>query len=80
MKPMKKSAKSCEKCDSINLKTHQTTYPVKIGKKQLNVQRVSVKECMDCHDLKPTKAGQEKVARCIMTFMSLYEGDNFSLV
>lgn len=67
----RKIQKSCEKCGSQNIKTHQTTYPMKMGEKQLNIGRVTVKECMDCHDVKPTKAGQEKVARCVMSFMLL---------
>jgi len=72
MKIIKNTGKICEKCGSQNMKTHQTTYPLKLGPKQLNVERVSVKECMDCHTLKPTKAGEEKIARCAMTFMSLF--------
>lgn len=73
----KKLVRTCEKCGSKNLKTHLTTYPVKTGAKQLNVGRVSVRECMDCNTLTPTKAGQEKIARCTMGFMSLpFLGDD----
>ncbi len=71
MKMAKIPRKICETCGSENLKTHQTTYPVKLGSKQLNIGRVSVRECMDCHSLRPTKAGQEKIARCSIAFMSL---------
>jgi hypothetical protein len=49
----------------------QSPYPLKIDKKQINVGRVSVTECMDCHALIPTKAGLEKLGRCMMTFMSI---------
>lgn len=77
MKSTKKPGKTCDECGSQNLKTHLTTYPVKVGTKQLNVGRVSVKECMDCNTLTPTKAGQEKIARCTMSFMSLpFLGDD----
>lgn len=69
---VKKSKKSCEKCGSQNLKTHQATYPVKVGSKQLNVGRVSVQECMDCHNMKPTKSGQDKIERCIASFMMIF--------
>jgi len=72
MKTIKKTGKSCEKCGNQNLKTHLATYPIKVGSKQINVERVSVRECMDCHMLVPTKAGQAKVDRCsMMTFMLL---------
>ena len=68
-----KSKKACEQCSSQNIKTHLVTYPVKIGVKQLDVSRVSVRECMDCHTMIPTKSGQEKVARCTMSFMFLLD-------
>jgi YgiT-type zinc finger domain-containing protein len=61
----------CESCGGNNLKTHQTPYPFKMGDKQINVGRVSVKECMDCHFMEPTQAGKEKIGRCVMSFMSL---------
>ncbi len=76
MKKTKQHRKSCEKCGSDNLKSHLTTYPIKLGAKQLDVGRVSVNECLDCQTLKPTKAGQEKIERCLVTFMSLWDGDN----
>jgi hypothetical protein len=69
MKTRKENGKICEQCGSQNLKTHLTTYPIKMDTRQLNVGRVSVKECLDCHHLKPTKAGQEKIERCMMNFM-----------
>ena len=77
---MKTLRKHCEKCGGKNLKAHLATYPMKIGPKQLNVERVSVKECMDCHTLEPTKAGKEKIARCTMTFMQICVEADFSLV
>jgi hypothetical protein len=72
MKTKKKPSKLCVKCSSPNLKTYLTTYPVKAGDKQLNVARVTIKECMDCHHLSPTKAGKEKIERAQMTFMTLF--------
>jgi len=69
---IKKPQKSCcIACDGKNTKTYLTTYPLKIGEKQLNVGRVSVRECLDCGDIKPTQAGQAKIERCMMMFMSL---------
>jgi len=68
-----KSKKKCEACGSNDIKTHMATFPVKLGPKQLNVGRVSVRECMDCHAMTPTKAGQEKIARCTMSFMMLLD-------
>jgi YgiT-type zinc finger domain-containing protein len=73
MKTNKKTGNSCEECGGLNIKTHLTTYPLKIDKKQINVDRVSVRECMDCHLLMPTKAGLDKLGRCMMTFMSFLE-------
>ncbi len=77
MKTIKKSGKNCEKCGGKNIKTHLTTYPLKLENKQINVERVSVKECMDCRTLKPTKAGENKIERCMMTmaFMTLFDDD-----
>ena len=77
MKVTQKPGKTCEKCGSQNFKTHLATYPVKLETKQINIGRVSVKECMDCNALTPTKAGQEKITRCMMTMacMSLLGDD-----
>jgi len=77
---MKTLGKHCEKCGSKNLKAHLATYPMKIGPKQLNVERVSVKECMDCHTLKPTKTGQEKIERCMIAFMQMCVETGFNPV
>jgi len=73
MKTIQKKKNVCEECGGNNLKVRRTTYPVKIGEKQLDIHRVSVKECMECHHLMPTKAGQDKIERCMMTFMSLLD-------
>lgn len=69
MNTAKKSGKLCESCGGQNTKTHLATYPVKMDKRELNVERVSVRECMDCHAIHPTQAGQSKIQRCMMTFM-----------
>ena len=42
-----------------NTKTYLTTYPLKIGEKQVNVARVSVRDCEDCNAIKPTQAGRK---------------------
>lgn len=68
-----KYKKMCDACGSNNLKAKRKPYPVVLGKKTVEVQRVSVRECMDCHAINPTQAGQEKIARCMMTFMSLLD-------
>lgn len=69
----KQPKKTCDVCGSQNLKARQKPYPVKLGDKTVEVQRVSVRECMDCFAIKPTQAGQEKIARCMMTFISLLD-------
>jgi hypothetical protein len=76
----KKTDKSCEKCGGQNLKTRRVTYPIKMETRQIDVGRVSVQECMDCHNVKPTKAGQEKIERCVATFMEILEEHNISSV
>ncbi len=68
---VKKSEKLCEHCGGKNLKSHQTTYPLIMGEKQLNIARVWVSECLDCNTMKPTKAGQEKINRGMSAFMNL---------
>ena len=77
MKTNKKPVKLCEECGGQNIKTLSKTYPIKIGEKQVNVGRVSVRECIDCHTIKPTKTGQNKIDRCMMTmaFMTLLDDD-----
>ena len=75
MKKTTSSKKSCVACGSHNLKTHLTTYSVQTGPRQLNIERVSASECMDCHALKPTKAGQAKIERCMGAFMMLLDRD-----
>ena len=62
---------NCEQCGSQNLKARRVTYPVEIGEKQLDIKRVSVRECLECHALMPTQAGKEKINRCMMTFMEI---------
>jgi hypothetical protein len=76
MKSAKKSGAPCKKCGSQNLTTHLTTYPLKIEDRQLNVERVSVRECMDCHYLEPTLQGDKKIMRAMSAFMMLFLGDD----
>lgn len=76
----KKSEKLCDQCGGHNIKARRITHPLKIGNKQLNIGRVSVRECMDCHNIKPTRAGEEKITRGAITFMSLLERNGFSSV
>lgn len=73
---MKKTQKTCEQCGSQNLKARLTVYPVHTGGKQINIGRVSVRECLDCHTLIPTEAGKEKIGRCMMTFMEMLSEHN----
>lgn len=42
-----------------------------MGEQQINVQRVWAKECIDCHSIRPTLAGQQKVNRILSAFMML---------
>lgn len=76
MKSTKNIGKACEECGSTNLKNSITSYPVKMKNKQIHVGRVSVKQCLDCSTIMPTKAGKEKIARCMMNVMSLFNIGN----
>jgi len=80
MNTIKKSQKLCGACGGKNTKTYLTTFPVTIREKQLNIGRVSVRECLDCGALKPTRAGQEKIERNVVVFMSLLNDNDFGSV
>lgn len=73
METMNKTNRLCEKCGSKNLKTRKLSYPVKIRSQHLHIQRVSLRECLYCHALIPTKVGKEKIDRCVMTFMNILD-------
>lgn len=67
---MNKKKRICERCGSENLKARRASYPLKVGKRDIEVQRVSVRECLDCHTLMPTDVGQKKINRvrkCLWT-------------
>ena len=61
----------CDKCGGNSLKSRNTTYPIQFGHQQINVGRVSLRECLECHHLMPTQRGQDKIPRCMATFVSL---------
>lgn len=67
----KKTTKLCENCGGQNIKSHPTNWPVDMGEKKLTIGRVWVRECMDCNAMKPTNAGQEKIERNMVAFMTL---------
>lgn len=67
----KKSDKSCEHCGGKNIKSHPTNYPITMDEKQLIIERVWVRECLDCKTMRPTKIGQKKIDRSIGAFMTL---------
>ena len=63
--------RSCEKCDSQNLKATRVTYPVNMEGKQIDIGRVSVRQCLDCLAIMPTEAGKEKIKRCMLMMFEL---------
>lgn len=63
--------KACEKCGGKKLKSRTTTYPLQLGGRQVNIARVPLRECLDCHDLTPTPAGQTKIARAFSAMLQL---------
>jgi hypothetical protein len=73
MKAKAKIVPVCEDCSSQNLKSRVTTYPLQLGPRRVDVGRVAVKECLDCHHLMPTAAGKEKLNRCLGTLFHMFE-------
>jgi len=63
--------RSCEKCGSQNLKAIRVTYPVNMEEKQIDIGRVSVRQCLDCLAIMPTEAGKEKIKRCMLMMFEL---------
>lgn len=80
MKAKAKTIPSCKKCASQNLKSRVTTYPLQLGARRVEVGRVAVKECLDCHHLMPTAAGKEKLNRCLGTMFYMFERAGISPV
>ena len=67
----KRKKPSCKKCGGTSFKNLITTYPLDLIDRQILVQRVSVKKCLDCKTLFPTPKGKEKLERCLQAFLSL---------
>ena len=76
MKPSKPKPVSCPLCQGTTFKKKITTYPMQMfDGRQINIGRVSVQECENCHHLVPTKAGSEKISRCMGTIAAMFYGD-----
>jgi YgiT-type zinc finger domain-containing protein len=66
---------SCPLCQGTTFKKKITTYPLRtFDGRQINIGRVAVQECDNCHHLIPTKAGSEKISRCMATMTQLLFG------
>ncbi|TDA25605.1 MAG: hypothetical protein DSO00_08505 [Archaeoglobi archaeon] len=50
----------------------RTTFPLELNGKLINVGRVSVRECQQCHHLHPTEKGFEKLSRCLSVVASSF--------
>jgi YgiT-type zinc finger domain-containing protein len=71
-KSVKKPKLLCPLCQGSKFKKKTTTYPMRMfDGKQVNVGSVPVQECQACHHLVPTKAGAEKINRCMATMTSV---------
>jgi len=67
-KAIKRANRICPSCQGLNFTKKSTTYPIKMfDGKLINIGRVSVHECNKCNHLIPTKAGEEKIGRCMAT-------------
>ena len=71
----KRKLETCENCGSHSLKARRTNYPMTMGEKTIIIERLSLKECTVCHHQHPTKAGKEKIERCMMrmTMLMLFD-------
>jgi YgiT-type zinc finger domain-containing protein len=64
---------SCPLCQGTTFQRKITTYPMRtFDGRQINIGRVAVQECDHCHYLIPTKAGCEKISRCMETMAQLF--------
>jgi YgiT-type zinc finger domain-containing protein len=69
---VKKPKLVCPLCQGAKFQKKNTTYPLRMfDGKQINVGRVSVSECSKCQHLIPTKAGAEKIDRCMATMATV---------
>ena len=68
MSPPKSKLLACPLCQGTKFKNRVTTYPMRtFDGRQINIGRVAVYECGNCHHLIPTKAGEQKISRCMAT-------------
>ena len=75
MSSVKLKPLSCPQCQGTTFTRKTTTYPIRIPDgRQLNVGRVAVHECANCHHLIPTKAGSEKYSRAMVAMAQLFFG------
>ena len=59
--------KLCEKCGSKNLKNSRTTFTVIVAGRQMNVGRVSVRECIDCYSVTVRRSRLVSYSSCDST-------------
>jgi YgiT-type zinc finger domain-containing protein len=75
MKSSTQKSFSCPLCKATTFKRKMTPYPVQTADgRQINIGRVAVQECENCHHLIPTKSGYEKINRCLETMALLFLG------
>jgi YgiT-type zinc finger domain-containing protein len=76
MKLSKSTLPSCPLCHGTTFKKKITTYPVRtFDRRQINIGRVAVQECVSCHHLNPTIAGREKIDRSMASVAQLFFGN-----
>jgi YgiT-type zinc finger domain-containing protein len=76
MSPAQSKSLPCPLCHGAKFKKRITTYPLRtFDGRQINIGRVSVQECENCHHLIPTKTGNEKINRCMATMATIFFDD-----
>ncbi len=68
---MNKKKFKCENCNSSEYKNKITTFPITFPGKQINVQKVAVRECIKCGIITPTEKGNQKLRQCSEAFISI---------
>jgi YgiT-type zinc finger domain-containing protein len=76
MSPAKPKTLSCPLCQGTTFKKKIATYPMRtFDGRQIHIGRVAVQECQNCRHLLPTKAGSEKISRCMAMMATIFYDD-----
>jgi YgiT-type zinc finger domain-containing protein len=69
---MPAKSNSCTNCNNAVLRKKTATFPVKLGERTIEVGRVAMNICDQCGAMIPTKAGKEKIERCVSNVKAMF--------